>query len=67
MTPQMDAFLAAEDAKPRRHESEHRYSLAEFGLDDREIRARLAPLFDRFHWEDTIGENAGDVGSERVG
>lgn len=28
----------------------HRYSLAEFGLEDQEIRRRLAPLFDRFPW-----------------
>ncbi|MBP9033785.1 MAG: sulfotransferase [Pseudomonadales bacterium] len=51
MTPQMDAFLAAEESRARKHETEHRYSLAEFGLDDREIRRRLAPLFERFGWD----------------
>lgn len=52
MTPQMATFLAAEEARNRRHETEHRYSLAEFGLDDREIRRRLAPLFDKFGWDE---------------
>jgi hypothetical protein len=67
LSTQMRGFLAAEEAKSRRHETEHRYSLAEFGLDDREIHARLAPLFDRFQWEDTMREEAGDVGAERAG
>lgn len=52
MSAQMQGFLAAEDAKARRHESEHRYSLAEFGLEPAEIRRRLAPLFARFGWDD---------------
>lgn len=52
VTPEYRAFLQEEEVKARRHETEHRYSLAEFGLDDREIRERLAPLFDRFHWDD---------------
>lgn len=51
MTPQMADFLAAEESRSRKHETEHRYSLAEFGLDDREIRQRLASLFDLFHWD----------------
>ena len=45
------AWLAAEAARSRTHESAHRYSLREFGLDDAEIRRRLAPLFERFRWE----------------
>jgi hypothetical protein len=51
MSAQMQAFLAAEDAKARRHETEHRYSLEEFGLEPDEIRRRLAPLFERFGWD----------------
>ncbi|OBA75222.1 hypothetical protein A5641_24595 [Mycobacterium sp. 1554424.7] len=39
------------------HESAHRYSLAEFGLDAGEIHTRLAALFDEYHW-DTQGEDA---------
>lgn len=37
------------------HESAHRYSLEEFGLDPREIHTRLAALFDQYRW-DTEGE-----------
>ncbi len=39
------------------HESAHRYSLAEFGLDPQEIHARLADLFEQYRW-DTEGEGA---------
>jgi len=59
MTPQMSAFLAAEEARARKHETEHRYSLGEFGLEQQEIRRRLAPLFERFGWDDgEAGESA---------
>jgi len=51
MSAQMSAFLAAEDAGARAHETAHRYSLAEFGLEPDEIRQRLAPLFERFGWD----------------
>lgn len=33
------------------HETAHRYSLAEFGLDPREIQNRLADLFDQYQWD----------------
>lgn len=39
------------------HESAHRYSLEEFGLDAGEIHTRLAALFDEYQW-DTEGEDA---------
>lgn len=51
MAEQFRASLQREQERARRHETEHRYSLAEFGLDDREIRSRLSPLFERFGWE----------------
>lgn len=51
MTDQFRAALQREQERARGHETEHRYSLAEFGLDDREIRARLGLLFERFGWE----------------
>lgn len=51
MTEQFSAALQREQERARRHETEHRYSLAEFGLDDREIRTRLGPLFERFGWD----------------
>ena len=49
-----DAFEAA--AARGGHESDHRYSLEEFGLDADEIHTRLAALFDEYHW-DTEGED----------
>ena len=33
------------------HETTHRYSLAEFGLDPHDIHRRLAGLFDEYQWE----------------
>jgi hypothetical protein len=39
------------------HETAHRYSLEEFGLDPREIHTRLAALFDQYQW-DIEGEDA---------
>jgi hypothetical protein len=39
------------------HESAHRYSLDEFGLDPDEIHTRLAALFDQYQW-DTEGQDA---------
>ena len=33
------------------HETAHRYSLEEFGLDGDAIRSELADLFERFHWD----------------
>lgn len=33
------------------HETAHRYSLAEFGLDAAAIRTALAPMFDQFGWD----------------
>lgn len=54
ITPDYAAFLEAEASRTRRHETEHRYSLAEFGLDDQDIRRRLGPLFEEFQWNDTV-------------
>jgi hypothetical protein len=52
LTAAYEQALAALQEKARRHETSHRYSLEQFGLDAGEIRARLADLFERFHWED---------------
>jgi len=51
MTEAFRESLRKEQERARRHETEHRYSLAEFGLDNAEIRQKLAPLFERFHWD----------------
>lgn len=64
-----DAFrerLRQEQEKARRHETEHRYSLAEFGLDDAEIRRELATLFERFGWDDGPARGAGSGGTRAV-
>jgi hypothetical protein len=51
------AAEAVASAQGQGHESTHRYSLAEFGLDPNEIHIQLADLFERFNW-DTEGEDA---------
>lgn len=69
VTPAFAERLAAEQQKAKRHETSHSYSLAEFGLSQDEIRARLAPLFERFHWQEpqqgtpeTTGTGAAEAG-----
>ena len=54
------AVDAINSAHGQAHESTHRYSLEEFGLDPDEIHTQLAPLFERFHWaeSDPEGEHA---------
>jgi hypothetical protein len=49
MVPEQEKALA--DEKGREYRSGHSYSLKEFGLEADEIRTRLAPLFERFGWE----------------
>jgi hypothetical protein len=52
VTPELAARLAAEDARSRKHETSHRYSLAEFGLRDQQLRERVGEqLFARFGWK----------------
>lgn len=51
ITAAFEHYLDAEQNKTRKHQSSHTYSLEEFGLDDREIHDRLAPLFVRFDWQ----------------
>ena len=53
LSAQAREFLAAEDANAREHETTHRYSLEEFGLEHAEIHRKLAPLFSRFNWDAT--------------
>jgi len=49
MVPEQEKALA--DEKGREYRSGHAYSLKEFGLEADEIRTQLAPLFERFGWE----------------
>ena len=51
VTPQFAGVLAAEDARARRHETSHRYSLEEFGLREEQLRERVGEeLFESFGW-----------------
>jgi hypothetical protein len=52
VTPEFAAALAAEDARARRHETSHRYSLAEFGLRPESLRERLGELYAQFGWKE---------------
>lgn len=52
LTPAFAAVLAEEQARARKHESGHRYSLSEFGLDKDAIEKELADLFERHHWNE---------------
>lgn len=58
MTPDFRALLQAEGARARGHRSAHAYSLEEFGLEAGAIRARLAPLFERYGWDADIQEES---------
>jgi hypothetical protein len=54
VTPELAALLAAEDARARKHETSHRYSLAEFGLREEQLRKRVGEeLFAKFGWGHT--------------
>ena len=48
LSPDLEAIFHAAGA--RGHESAHRYSLEEFGLDKNEIHGRLAELFETYGW-----------------
>jgi hypothetical protein len=52
ITREYEARLAAAQQRARSHTTTHRYSLEQFDLEPREIRARLGPLVERFHWEE---------------
>ena len=52
ISPGYAAILDEEQARARKHESGHSYSLAEFGLDKDAIEQELAELFARYHWRE---------------
>lgn len=52
LSPAYAAILDQEQARARKHESGHSYSLAEFGLDKDAIEHELAELFARYHWHE---------------
>jgi hypothetical protein len=55
MPPELAVAIGA--SRGQGHETTHRYSLEEFGLDPQAIHVRLATLFDRFGWSNE-GEDA---------
>lgn len=57
--PSYEAVLDEEQKQARRHETGHRYSLDEFGLDADAIEKRLAPLFERYGWSGEGGSRRG--------
>ena len=58
VTPEFAAVLAAEGARARKHETSHRYSIAEFGLKPEVLRERLGELYAQFGWR-AAGESPG--------
>ena len=52
LTEGFAAVLDQEQQRTKKHESGHRYSLAEFGLDQGAIQHELAELFARYHWSE---------------
>lgn len=48
--PDFERVLDEAETRTGEHETSHRYSLDEFGLDEATIRRELAPLFARFEW-----------------
>ncbi len=55
---ELRATLLAEQSRAREHETTHAYSLEQFGLEGDAIHKSLADLFERFHWDETIGAPA---------
>ena len=50
-SPEMERSLADEESRSKEYRAEHVYSLREYGLSREKIRSELAPLFDRFGWD----------------
>ena len=50
LSPEFEKVLDEAQSSTGQHETQHRYSLAEFDLDEADIRRELAPLFERFAW-----------------
>ena len=65
VSPEYGGILQGEQNRAREHETTHRYSLEEFGLEGGEIRAELADLFDRFGWDADAAASATGEARER--
>jgi hypothetical protein len=51
ISPAFEEHLAAEGSRQKRYSSSNAYSLEEFGIDQRELEKRLAPLIERFGFQ----------------
>jgi hypothetical protein len=56
MSGEFRELLAGEGKREKTHQTHHRYSLEEFGLEADAIRNELADLFERFQWDAEAGE-----------
>lgn len=63
VSPAFGQVLSAEERRARSHETTHRYSLAEFGLESDAIHAALADLFARYGWDASAPQPATDEGA----
>ncbi|MEM7434776.1 MAG: sulfotransferase [Myxococcota bacterium] len=52
MTTAVADALEDAEARARTHTSDHRYALAEFGIDEAQLKEDLRELFERFGWDD---------------
>ncbi len=55
--------LEREQKRARQHETSHRYSLEEFGLESTAIRNGLADLFERYGWDEEPAAAAASAGA----
>jgi len=58
ISPAYNKVLTEVDQRERSHETTHRYSLEEFGLEKDVIQLRLSALFERFGWDQSGDEPA---------
>lgn len=58
-------MLDEEQKRAKRHETAHRYSLAEFGLEAGTIESELGDFFERYHWKEAAGAAPAPTREER--
>lgn len=61
MTPEYANILEGEENRARKHKTEHRYTLEEFGIAPEHLKEELADLFDEFDWENQRPMPAGET------
>jgi hypothetical protein len=65
LSPGFAAVLDREQRRARTHETSHRYSLEEFGLESSAIRSGLAELFERYRWNEEPAAASPGAGESR--